>query len=59
MAHGEELSMSTEQRVVRVGDVKIGNTLPFVLGSDDTNNTAWFVSLRSVGGRTAETAGKK
>jgi hypothetical protein len=32
------------------------NTLPFVLGSDDTNNTAWFVSLQSADARIADSA---
>jgi hypothetical protein len=35
------------------------NTLPFILGSDDKNNTAWFVSLQSSDAKSASPTAKK
>jgi hypothetical protein len=49
IAHGQQISRGT-------------NTLPLILGSNDTNQTAWFVSLRDLnapGGVAAFQPGKK
>jgi hypothetical protein len=35
------------------------NTLPLIWGADDTNNTAWFVSLQDLGAAPGNLAGQR